>query len=172
MAEVEGVQFPVDSGAGDAGVFWYPHSAQQPEVVRSFALSGYWAGKAETRPNYDTILESRVLRVLFDDDNTATGVEYVSRSSRDVRDAKKVSARKEVILSAGTIHTPQILQASGLGPKAVLEAANIDLVFDLPGTLPRSIFSRTATYSYTYYHDRRWFQPSRSPARRRRYLFM
>ncbi|KAH6685973.1 hypothetical protein F5X68DRAFT_241315 [Plectosphaerella plurivora] len=151
MGEVEGVQFPVDSGAGDAGVFWYPHSAQQPEVVRSFALSGYWAGKGNVRPNYDTILESRVLRVLFDDENTAIGVEYVPRSARDARDARVVSARKEVILSAGTIHTPQILQASGVGPRSVLEAANIEVVVDLPGIfiVTRSLTVSTLTYTRT-----------------------
>lgn len=136
MGEIEGVHFPVDSGAGDAGVFWYPHSAQQPEVVRSFSLSGYWTGKASVRDNYDTVLESRVLRVLFNNDKVATGVEYVPRNDQDSSQSRTVFARKEVILSAGTIHTPQILQASGIGPKAVLDAANIDVVADLPGIEP------------------------------------
>lgn len=134
MAEIDGVEFPVDSGAGDAGVFWYPHSAQLPAVVRSFALSGYWAGKADVRDNYDTIIESRVLRVLFDENKTATGVEYVQRSATDASEAKTVFAKKEVIVAAGTIHTPQILQASGIGPKALLEEAGLDVVVDLPGT--------------------------------------
>lgn len=126
----------MDSGAGDAGVFWYPHSAQQPAVVRSFALSGYWTGKADQRSNYDTILESRVLRVLFDEQNSATGVEFVERGATDVSGARTILARKEVIMAAGTIHTPQILQASGIGPRSLLETAGIDVLVDLPGIFP------------------------------------
>ena len=44
-----------------------------------------------------------------------------------------VKARKEVILAAGAVHTPQILELSGVGSKAVLEAAGIPIKLDLPG---------------------------------------
>ena len=44
-----------------------------------------------------------------------------------------VSVNKEVLLSAGSIGSPQILQLSGIGPKSVLEANNIDLLHELPG---------------------------------------
>ncbi len=44
-----------------------------------------------------------------------------------------VRARREVILSAGGVHSPQIMQLSGLGPRAVLAAANISTIVDLPG---------------------------------------
>jgi len=47
--------------------------------------------------------------------------------------AATVSVNKEVLLSAGSIGSPQILQLSGIGPKSVLEANNIDLLHELPG---------------------------------------
>lgn len=42
-------------------------------------------------------------------------------------------ARKEVIVSGGTFSTPQLLQLSGIGPKALLKKHKIDVVSDLPG---------------------------------------
>jgi choline dehydrogenase-like flavoprotein len=44
-----------------------------------------------------------------------------------------VKARKEVILAAGGIHSPQVLQLSGIGPRKLLDSANITTVVDLPG---------------------------------------
>ncbi len=44
-----------------------------------------------------------------------------------------VTANLEVILSSGAIHTPQILQRSGIGPRDLLEKAGVDVILDLPG---------------------------------------
>ena len=46
---------------------------------------------------------------------------------------KIVSASKEIILAAGAVHSPQILQLSGIGPKKLLKGLNIDTFVDLPG---------------------------------------
>jgi len=43
------------------------------------------------------------------------------------------SSKKEVIVSSGTIFSPQILLLSGIGPRAELEALGIDVKVDLPG---------------------------------------
>ncbi|KAM0276496.1 hypothetical protein ACHAQH_006685 [Verticillium albo-atrum] len=130
--EIEGVDFPIDSGAGNPGAFWYPHSANPQQVTRSFALSEHWTGKVTVRDNYETVLGQRVLRVLFQD-KVAAGVEYVAAGATDSAGSHVVRARKEVIVAAGTIHTPQILEASGVGGRALLEKAGIDVVVDLPG---------------------------------------
>ena len=59
-------------------------------------------------------------------------MEYVPRL--DVASGKKsVKATKEVILAAGALHTPQILQLSGIGDNALLQSVGIETVVDLPG---------------------------------------
>jgi choline dehydrogenase len=45
----------------------------------------------------------------------------------------KVTAKREVIVSAGGVHSPQILQLSGVGPKVLLESLGIPVVVNLPG---------------------------------------
>lgn len=44
---------------------------------------------------------------------------------------KTVKAKREVILAAGSIHTPQILQVSGIGDPALLSSINVPVVVDL-----------------------------------------
>ncbi|KAK1520573.1 glucose oxidase [Colletotrichum costaricense] len=136
--EIKGVDFPADSGAGDPGVFWYPTSFDPATVTRSMARRGHWDGIQAARDNYETITGHKVLKVLFDGDSeaetrTATGVSYVEANSTIAKGARIVKARKEVILATGSIHTPQILQRSGVGGRALLEAVGIDVVVDLPG---------------------------------------
>jgi choline dehydrogenase len=79
------------------------------------------------RPNLTVLTGAHVTRVRFEG-RVATGVEF--RVGRDSRSAK---ASREVILAAGAIGSPQILQLSGVGPGALLQQHGIPLVHDLPG---------------------------------------
>jgi len=130
--DIPGVKFPPDSGAGKPGVLWFPTSEDPVTVTRSFARTGHWDGIQ--RANYETITGSKVIKILLND-NIATGVAFVpsTATTADSTTIKTVRARKEVILAAGTIHNPQILQNSGIGPKDLLRSAKIDLKVDLPG---------------------------------------
>lgn len=83
--------------------------------------------KAKKRPNLTVVKHALVTKVLFDG-KTTTGVEC------DIRAViKKFTANKEVILCAGSIGTPQLLQVSGVGPRDVLEAASIEVIHESPG---------------------------------------
>lgn len=71
----------------------------------------------------------QVTEIIFDDDLTATGVKALNREKNEI---VSFTARKEVILAAGAIFTPQILQLSGIGPTAVLETAGVETKLDFP----------------------------------------
>ena len=79
------------------------------------------------RPNLKVITGALSQRILLDG-HRASGVEFLRGGTKQV-----VSARREVILSAGPIASPHLLQLSGIGPGAVLQQAGIDVVQDLPG---------------------------------------
>ncbi|KAI8316991.1 Dehydrogenase xptC [Colletotrichum sp. SAR11_240] len=127
--EIDGVEFPPDSGAGQPGVFWFPTLMDPRTVTRSYAGTGHYLSVNATRPNYHLLLDTQARKLVVDDDLTATGVVFPSSNNTLIT----VNAKKEVILSAGTIHTPHLLQLSGIGPKKVLEAGGIDVRVDLPG---------------------------------------
>jgi choline dehydrogenase len=96
-------------------------------------------------PNNLTVKTNALVnRVLFDDDNKAIGVEYLDGAHLYRADPKaeqatipaktvQVLVKKEVILSAGTFSTPQLLQLSGVGPREELEHFGIQVRVDLPG---------------------------------------
>jgi choline dehydrogenase-like flavoprotein len=129
MRAMPGVEVPVDSGAGETGLYWYTISQDPGTYIRSSARTAHW--NAFNRTNWDMIVGAKVNKILFDGDN-AVGVEWISRNDTEVP-AAMVRARKEVILAAGAIHTPQVLMLSGIGPSALLKKAGIEVKVDLPG---------------------------------------
>jgi choline dehydrogenase len=94
--------------------------------VRASASNAY-IEEAKKRPNLTIYSGVLVERVLLKD-KTATGVEY-KKNGEIVR----VNANKEVILSAGSIGSPQLLQLSGIGPREVLRDAGVELQHELSG---------------------------------------
>ncbi|RYO84339.1 hypothetical protein DL764_009349 [Monosporascus ibericus] len=127
--EMPGVEFPPDSGAGRAGVYWFPTFMDPKKVQRSYARTGHYDNL--NRSNYDLITKSKVKKIVLDE-GTATGVVF-QQTKLNVTTDSTIKADKEVILAAGAIHTPQILQLSGIGPKKILDSAGIDTVVDLAG---------------------------------------
>lgn len=64
----------------------------------------------------------------MDNSNRATGVTY-KRNGEYV----KVKARREVIISAGAVNTPQLLMVSGIGPAEHLKSVGVEPRIDIPG---------------------------------------
>lgn len=84
-------------------------------------------------------MESKVIRVLLDDEKRAVGVEYtpnpVFQTEIVTTQHPKltVKARKLVVVSCGALGTPPVLERSGLGDPKILEKAGVDVKLDLPG---------------------------------------
>lgn len=125
-----GVLTPQDPTGGDAnGVFWAPSSLDPKDETRSYARSAHYDRVIESRPYYHVLTNSAVVNINFEE-NTAVGVDYIDRKTNEVQ---SIEAVKEVVLAAGTIHSPQILQLSGIGEKEYLQSLGIEPIVDLPG---------------------------------------
>lgn len=93
-------------------------------------LAGGWRSSASVaflrpalhRPNLTVMTGAHVTRVLFEG-TRAAGVEWVRHGN-----VESAAADAEVILSAGAIQSPQLLQLSGIGPSDVLKGAGIPVV--------------------------------------------
>ncbi|MEJ6472682.1 choline dehydrogenase [Pseudoalteromonas piscicida] len=79
------------------------------------------------RSNLTIVTGALVQKVLLED-KVATGVEYSVKGN-----LKTANAAKEVILSAGSIGSPHLLQLSGIGDKEALTAAGVEVKHHLPG---------------------------------------
>jgi choline dehydrogenase len=94
--------------------------------VRSSTSNAY-IKPAKNRPNLTILSGVLVQRVLLKN-KVARGVEYKVNGKTE-----KLNASKEVILCAGSIGSPQLLQLSGIGPKEVLQGAGVEVKHHLPG---------------------------------------
>lgn len=82
------------------------------------------------RNNLKIVTNVRVTKVLVDPvKKQAYGVEYAHEKTR--ASTGKILASKEVIVSGGTINSPQLLMLSGIGPKEILQGLGITVIQDL-----------------------------------------
>ncbi|TCZ65417.1 GMC family oxidoreductase [Roseicella aquatilis] len=84
---------------------------------------------ALARKNLEVRTNARASRILFEG-KRAVGVQYLAAPSAP---AQEVRARREVILSAGTVNTARLLQVSGVGPADLLGRIGVPVVHDLRG---------------------------------------
>ncbi|KAI5779604.1 hypothetical protein EDC01DRAFT_633896 [Geopyxis carbonaria] len=129
-----GVAQSKDQAASSVGAFWSPNNIDPRNQTRSFARTAYY-DTAKTRANLHVLTSRKVTKLATNTGGKAgvkvTGVSYVDPSAPSK--VFTARAKREYILSAGSLHSPQLLQLSGIGPKALLQKHNIPVVVDLPG---------------------------------------
>ncbi len=124
-AQQAGITYNPDfNGSTQEGVG--PYQVTQKNGERFSAARAYLA-PARSRSNLQVLTGARVTRVLFENAR-ATGVEFTREGQTQV-----LRARREVILAAGALQSPQLLMLSGVGPGAHLQAQGIGVVADVPG---------------------------------------
>ena len=114
----------VRNGAG-----WFQINAGE-DGIRNSSSHAFLHPILDTRSNLDVRTDCWVTEVLFDEANAATGVRY---QRPDLTGYDVVSARREVILTAGAIDTPKLLMLSGIGPTAHLREIGIPVRVDSAG---------------------------------------
>jgi choline dehydrogenase len=125
-AGIEAGYFPTDDYNGHQQEGFGPMHMTVKNGVRSSSSNAYLR-PAMTRKNLTVITHALVHKVLLDGKNTV-GVRYERKGK-----IYDVNVEKDVILSAGPIGSPHILQLSGIGSKNVLESAGIEMKHELPG---------------------------------------
>ncbi|RYP09615.1 hypothetical protein DL764_001157 [Monosporascus ibericus] len=122
-----GIEHNLESLNGSVnGVMYQPSSIDPDRWVRSYSANAYLPLSG---PNLAIWTNTRVAKVNLKKAKCgaqhATGVTLTNGTT--------VAARREVILSAGSLQTPGLLELSGIGRKSVLSAAGIKQLVDLPG---------------------------------------
>lgn len=98
----------------------------QKNGLRHSAADAYLR-PARNRPNLHVLIHAQATRVLVEN-NRATGAAFLCDGA-----AGEARAGREVILAGGTIHSPQLLMLSGIGPADELKRVGIEPQHDLPG---------------------------------------
>ncbi len=122
-----GIPRAKDYNSGDqAGVGYYQRTIRNGRRV---SAARAFLKPAMARPNLEVRTNARASRILFEG-KRATGIEYLHGAGET---PKRVMARREVIISAGTCNTARLLQVSGVGPADLLGKLGVPVVHELRG---------------------------------------
>ncbi|KAK6200681.1 hypothetical protein LQW54_009642 [Pestalotiopsis sp. IQ-011] len=100
---------------------------------RSHAGNTYYDERAAKRPNLRVVTEALVEKILLTEQTStnklgATGVAFTGKDGQK----RQITAKREVILAAGAVKTPQLLEVSGIGNKDILEKHGIECLLNNP----------------------------------------
>jgi len=115
-------------GSG-SGAFQMLASIDPVTRERSYAVTGYYAPIA-ARKNLHVLTECTVENVNFN----RAGSDYAAAGIRYIQNGRIITANAscEVILAAGTLQSPKILELSGIGDSTLLKSLGIDVLVDNP----------------------------------------
>jgi choline dehydrogenase-like flavoprotein len=126
-AQAAGIRFTDDLNAEDnEGVGYVPVSQRRG---RRFSVVDGYLARARRRPNLTVVTGAHATRVVVEG-GRATGVQY--RLDGEAQE-ELAGCTREVVLCAGAIGTPHLLQLSGIGPREPLEHAGVEILLDAPG---------------------------------------
>jgi len=117
---------PISDYNSDFCIGAAPFQSSIANGIRSSAATGYLR-PAQRRRNLTVIAGAVAQRVLLSG-SRATGVEYTLGTT-----TTRAEAAREVIVSAGAIRSPQLLELSGVGAARILSRVNIPVLHELPG---------------------------------------
>lgn len=122
-------------GGKPIGTMLQPSSVNPDNRTRSYSANSYLP---RVGSNLDLLLSTRVAKINLEVPYTGLSGRRVSEdgvvaTGVTLQDGSVIAARKEVILSAGSLQSPGILELSGIGQQDVLDAVGIGQVIDLPG---------------------------------------
>lgn len=116
-----------DYNSGDqAGVGYFQRTIRNGRRV---SAARAFLHPAMRRKNLDVRTNARASRILFEG-KRAVGIRYIAERNGP---AKEVRARREVILSAGTVNTARLLQVSGVGPADLLGRLGVPVLHEMRG---------------------------------------
>ncbi|KAK8848601.1 GMC oxidoreductase [Apiospora arundinis] len=109
---------------------WIPSTINPGNAHRSSSESSFLRNAIQGGGTLVVYTHTQARRIRFERSSPprAIGVEVETRGLQ-----YSLNAAKEVIISAGTFHSPQLLMVSGIGPKAVLDSQSIPVIVDSPG---------------------------------------
>uniref|UniRef100_A0A1B0GMI8 Glucose-methanol-choline oxidoreductase N-terminal domain-containing protein n=1 Tax=Phlebotomus papatasi TaxID=29031 RepID=A0A1B0GMI8_PHLPP len=124
-AKEMGFKFVQDINAKEHIGFTYSQGTLNSGLRESTATA--FLIPAMNRPNLHVVKHAHVLDLVINEDGEVSGVRMNLRGEQEL----KAYAKKEVILSAGAINSPQILMLSGIGPSAHLQEMGIPVIKNL-----------------------------------------
>ncbi|KAL8280693.1 hypothetical protein RQP46_007016 [Phenoliferia psychrophenolica] len=130
--------FKTGHGISPWGKWIHPTSGRRQDTAHGFVHP-----IMKTQTNLHLLVEQKTIRVIFDENKRATGVEYCANPLAKVAinpdqpptvgTIHTMKARKLVVVSSGAFGTPLILERSGVGAADRLEKLDIPVVADVPG---------------------------------------
>jgi len=107
-----------------------PSTLDPVKHTRTYSVTAFYLPNKD-KPNFHVVCDALVHRIVVNDTDLgaeAAGVEYECNGVLHF-----VKVNKEVIVCAGALKTPQVLELSGIGDSCILNSLGIKTIVDLPG---------------------------------------